>query len=133
MTDKLILAGSILCLVASLALTPSVFASEDIAHMNKVQRPAINEEFDPDFDCIFDVFQLKCVPGSQQECPEGFSAGDPENCYPISQRTESGSHCPKGYHSTDDDETGQCYSNDNGCESDTLIFKRIKQVVWNTN
>lgn len=62
--------------------TQHVFASEDISTMNQGNRPAINEYFDPDQSCLFDVFQLKCVPGSQQECPEGFASADPQNCYP---------------------------------------------------
>jgi hypothetical protein len=44
-------------------------------------RPAINPDFDPDRSCLFDTFQLRCIPGSQQECPEGFGAGDPETCF----------------------------------------------------
>ena len=52
----------------------------------------------------------------QQECPQGFRAAEPENCYP-----EHRDGCPKGYHSTDDDETGQCYDNDEGCNAHTTI------------
>jgi hypothetical protein len=44
-------------------------------------RPQINLEFAPDESCLFDVFQLKCIPGSQQECPEGFGNNDPETCF----------------------------------------------------
>jgi hypothetical protein len=42
---------------------------DDVSDMNKGNRPAINEEFDPDYSCLFDTFQLKCIPGSNQECP----------------------------------------------------------------
>ena len=90
----------ILAIIPVLMLTvPNVYAGGDISGMNQIQRPAINEDFDPDYDCIFDVFQLKCVPGSEQECPESFSSAEPENCYP--KHPEG---CPEGYHGTDDDE-----------------------------
>ena len=95
---------------------PNVYASEDIAHMNQGNRPTINEDFDPDYDCVFDVFLLKCVPGSEQECPEGFRSAEPENCYPVHPEG-----CPEGYHGTDDDETGQCYPNDE-CEYDGYVL-----------
>lgn len=94
---------------------PNVYTSEDIAHIYQGNRPAINPEFDPDESCLFDVFQLKCVPGSQQECPESFASAEPENCYP--KHSEG---CPEGYHGTDDDETGQCYPNSEGCKGYTI-------------
>jgi hypothetical protein len=32
---------------------------------------------------LFDVFQLKCIPGSTQECPEPqFGRNDDETCFP---------------------------------------------------
>jgi hypothetical protein len=34
--------------------------------------------------------------------------------------------CPDGYHSVEDDETGQCYDNDLGCQYDDLIFNEDK-------
>jgi hypothetical protein len=70
--------------------TASVFATEDISNMNQGNRSAINPEFDPDYSCLFDVFQLKCVPGSEQVCPDGFSAGDPENCFPKDEKWKLG-------------------------------------------
>lgn len=105
--------------------TQYVFASEDISTMNQGNRPPINPDFDPDESCLFDVFQLKCVPGSQQECPEGFGAADPDNCFPMIGENGTWA-CPDGYHSVEDDETGQCYSNDEGCEYDDMIFTEDK-------
>ena len=29
--------------------------------------------------------------------------------------------CPEGYHSVEDDDTGQCYSNDDGCPEGTVM------------
>lgn len=35
-------------------------------------RPTINPDFDLDYSCLFDVYQVQCTPGSAQECPENF-------------------------------------------------------------
>lgn len=75
-------------------------------------RPAINPEFAPDRSCLFDVFQDKCVPGTDQECPKDFGINDAGTCFPYVFITEG---CPDGYHSMDDDETGQCYPNSEEC------------------
>lgn len=40
----------------------------DISNMSKQNRPPINEYFAPDESCDFDAYQLKCIPGSEQEC-----------------------------------------------------------------
>jgi hypothetical protein len=29
------------------------------------QRSPVNPDFAPDYDCLFDTFQLKCIPGSE--------------------------------------------------------------------
>ena len=89
----------------------------------KYKRPPINPDFAPDYSCLFDTFQLKCIPGSEQECPEGFGNGDPETCFAetfINGKWEW--KCPKGYHNVDDDETGQCYPNEGGCEYDDMVL-----------
>lgn len=52
-----------------------------------------------------------------------FSAGDPEMCFPKTLVDgEWRWQCPKGYHTVDDDETGQCYSNEGGCEYDDMVL-----------
>ena len=56
--------------------TASVFASEDITSHNKMNRPAINPDFDPDESRNFDVEQPKCIPGSEQDRPEGFGENE---------------------------------------------------------
>lgn len=69
-------------------------------------RPAVNPDFDPDEDCNI-AYELKCIPGSQQDCPEGFHNGEDDVCSPVG--------CQEGYHGVDEDETGLCYPNDEGC------------------
>ena len=79
-------------------------------------RPAVNQDFNPDRSCMFDAFQLKCIPGADQECPDGFGNNDDSTCFFL--HTQG---CPEGYHSTDNDETGQCYSNKEGCNAYVTI------------
>lgn len=86
-------------------------------------RPAINEDFAPDKSCMFDTFQLKCIPGSEQECPEGFGSGDPETCFFMNP-----GGCPEDYHSTDGDETGQCYRNSDNCKEGSSNKQRRRRV-----
>jgi hypothetical protein len=61
---------------------------------------------------------LKCIPGSEQVCPEGFGTNDDETCFSY----EYWEGCPKGYHDREYDETGQCYPNKDGCEWDSYIM-----------
>lgn len=84
-------------------------------------RPAINPDFAPDYSCLFDVYQLKCIPGSEQECPRPqFGQNDDETCFPYEYITEG---CPKGYHSAEYDETGQCYPDTEGCIWDNYVMR----------
>jgi hypothetical protein len=68
----------------------------------KSDRPAINEDFNPDRSCMFDAYQLRCIPGADQVCPEGFGNNDDSTCFFFHKKG-----CPEGYHSTENDETGQ--------------------------
>lgn len=94
----------------------SGFFNEE-GYVNSVQftRPPTNPDFDPDESCLFDAFQLKCVPGSQQECPENFGQNEDSTCVPKHDQ------CPEGYHVEDEDETGQCYPNDE-CDYDGYVL-----------
>jgi hypothetical protein len=83
-------------------------------------RPAINPDFAPDESCDIDLYQLKCIPGSEQDCPEGWQNGEDNICSPSGP-------CPEGYHGADDDETGQCYSNEEGCKG--MISNRIPYIL----
>jgi len=82
----------------------------------KSDRRALNEDFNPDRSCMFDAYQLRCIPGADQVCPEGFSNNDDSTCFFFHN-----GGCPEGYHSTDNDETGQCYSNEEGCNAYVTI------------
>ena len=87
------------------------FYSEDGYLLLQDNRPAINPDFAPDYSCLFDTYQAKCIPGSEQECPEGLGGNnDDETCVPEHDQ------CPEGYNTEDDDETGQCQPNEE-CES----------------
>lgn len=72
----------------------------------------------PDESCLFDVYQIKCqaFPNANEsapaQCPEGFFTNEDEYCVP---NHDEG--CPEGYHSTDEDESGQCYPNNEGCDA----------------
>jgi hypothetical protein len=112
-----------LVIILAIPTSASIFASaDDLASIYKRDRLAINPDFAPDESCLFDVFQDKCVPGSQQECPEGFGTNEDYNCIPLINDGQWG--CPDdGYHSVDNDETGQCYPNsgDSGCKDAYLL------------
>jgi hypothetical protein len=92
------------------------FTERGFVIQSKLDRPAINEDFNPDRSCMFDAYQLRCVPGADQECPEGFGNNDDSTCFFFHKEG-----CPEGYHSTDNDETGQCYSNEEGCNAYVTI------------
>ena len=72
----------------------------------------------PDQSCLFDAYQIKCqaFPNMNEtaraECPERFGTNEGEYCVPNHDQG-----CPEGYHGTDDDETGQCYPNNEGCDA----------------
>ena len=84
-------------------LAPYVYASSSLSN----NQPPINPEFDPDKSCQFDVSQDKCVPGTEQECPEGFGTNDLGTCFPVDENGYA--ICPQGYGLLDDYEDGQCY------------------------
>lgn len=71
----------------------------------KHTRPPINPDFDPDESCKFDSFQIRCQPGSEQECPWGPGTNEDGSCVLDIE-------CPDGYNIADDDETGQCIPNE---------------------
>ena len=66
----------------------------------------LNPYFAPDESCMFDAFQLHCIPGEDQQCPKGFGTNEDGTCF----LTHKGG-CPEGFHWVEDDETGMCYDN----------------------
>ena len=72
---------------------------------------------EPDGDCMFDPSLPKCAPDENGNCPEGFYMNGYEQCFPAHD-----GGCPVGYHSADDDETGRCIPNSEGCPSG-MIFR----------
>ena len=92
------------------------FTEHGFVVQSQSDRPAVNENFNPDRSCMFDAYQLRCIPGATQECPEGFGNNEDSTCFFLHREG-----CPEGYHSTDDDETGQCYSNEEGCNAYVTI------------
>ena len=78
----------------------------------------------PDESCLFDITQIKCLPfPGEDKCPVGFGNNEDGRCIP---RTLVNGEwewvCPEGYHDVDDDESGQCYPNSEGCESDEYVL-----------
>jgi hypothetical protein len=69
-------------------------------------RPAINPDFAPDEECNLGYY-LKCLPGTAQECPEGYHNGEDNSCSPV--------ECQEGYHEEEDNESGLCYPDSEGC------------------
>lgn len=63
---------------------------------------------------------MKCIRGSEQECPENFGNNDDSTCFPLDENGDW--VCPEGYHNVDDEETGQCYPNEEGCEYDDYVL-----------
>ncbi len=124
MNNKLIFLGLIIPVL--MLLLPNAYASDFSSH-NQRDRPAINPDFDPDQSCNFDAYQLKCIPGSEQDCYdiEGFAQNEDYTCH------VSGP-CPEGYHGRDDDETGQCYPDSEGCEWDGYVMLEREDGKGNT-
>ena len=67
-----------------------------------------NETEGPDGDCLYNASLPKCDPDSDGNCPDDFNLNEDGNCFPDHHETG----CPEGTHGVDDDETGQCYKDD---------------------
>ena len=92
------------------AITNST-SNVDVPLYKQIEQLRINPYFAPDESCMFDAYQLQCIPGEDQECPKGFGGNEDSTCFV----DHSDIGCPKGYHSADDDETGQCYPDTEPC------------------
>ena len=65
-----------------------------------------NNNKGPDRDCLFNASLPKCDPDKDGNCPDDFNLNEDGNCFPDHH------DCPDGTHGVDDDETGQCYKDD---------------------
>lgn len=74
----------------------------------------------PDNDCLFHPNLPKCA-SDNGVCPDGFFQNEDANCVP-----EHPNGCPEGYHSHEDDETGQCIPNDVACEPGYVLITENK-------
>jgi hypothetical protein len=82
----------------------------------QIQNLIENPFFAPDGSCLFDVYQLHCIPGDHQECPEGFGNNKDGTYFPMTMVNGTWEReCPPEYHSEQDDETGQCYPDTEPC------------------
>lgn len=100
---------------------PSV-SSPIIPNPNPNPNPVTNPEPNPanpvvggpDDSCLFHPDQLKCK-SDGGNCPAGFFQNGKDSCVPNHEQ------CPKGFHSHEDDETGQCIPNSKPCEKGFII------------
>jgi hypothetical protein len=99
-----------------IAETTTGFTDDDFTP-NRADRAAINPDFDPDESCLYDAYQKRCIPGSEQPCPKPqFGNNEDNTCWPKTFiNGEWKRQCPDDYHTTDGDETGQCYPNSSDC------------------
>jgi len=73
----------------------------------------------PDEDCLFDPSMPKCAPDENGNCPEGFGMNEDGQCFPRGG-------CPDGYHRVDDDESGRCIPNSDGCTQGMIFRPNMK-------
>jgi hypothetical protein len=81
--------------------------------------PESSNVFAPDKSCLFNVNQPICIPPEGVDCPEGFGTNDDGYCFPFNELGEW--ECPQGYHSIEDDETGQCYPDSQPCPVNSIM------------
>lgn len=81
--------------------------------------PIVADKSQPDGDCLFDPSLLKCAPDENRNCPEGFGMNEDGQCFPRGG-------CPDGYHRVDDDESGRCIPNSDGCPPGMIFRPNMK-------
>jgi hypothetical protein len=123
MTTKIVMIGMMI-MITTLAVPNVAYASmqQDLSEeeresgfydeegypLNTQDRPVVNPAFDPDEDCNL-AYELKCLPGAEQECPEGWDNGEDNVCSPDG--------CEEGYVEADEEEHGLCNITYEECES----------------
>ena len=103
-------------IIIMMVSVPSVNAiTNSTSNVNKPLHQQITElitnpYFAPDASCDFDAYQLHCIPGEDQDCYdiEGFNQNEDGTCHLSGE-------CVDGYHSAQDDESGQCYPDTEPC------------------
>jgi hypothetical protein len=83
--------------------------------------------FNPDQGCLFNVDQPKCTPPEGVDCPEDFGTNEDGQCFPLNE--DGDWECPPDYHSVDDDETSQCYPNNEGCPDGMVLREDEESCV----
>jgi hypothetical protein len=90
---------------------------------SKVNTNATTTQGGPDQDCLFDPGLPKCVPGPDGKCPDGFAMNEDGQCFPRGG-------CPHGYHRVEDDESGRCISNTEGCPEGMIFTPSMKSCEY---
>jgi hypothetical protein len=88
------------------------------AHECELPEPVSREL--PDNDCLFNMELAKCA-SVNGECPDGFGMNEDYRCF-----KEHPNGCPDGYHTTEDDETGECNLNSECVDDDYLLVNDDK-------
>ena len=90
---------------------------------NNSTTPNAAQTLSPDGDCLFNPDLPKCALGPDGKCPEGFGMNGDDQCIP-----DGG--CPEGYHRVDDNETGRCISNTEGCPEGMIFYPDKKNCGY---
>ena len=94
---------------ASVYATTNSTSNVDKPLYRQIGELRLNPYFAPDESCDFDAYQLHCIPGEDQDCQDvGFVGNEDGTCHLVGD-------CPPGYHSAQDDESGQCYPDTEPC------------------
>ena len=105
------------CFLRKECLSISIFGCEEYFEYAKTGGP--------DESCLFDISQIKCLPfpsmndTQRAQCSEGFWPNEDDRCVP-----EHDEGCPEVFHSTDEDESGQCYTYTKGCEYEGFVLTK---------
>jgi hypothetical protein len=74
------------------------------------------------------IYLIKCLPDPiTDECPPDFGDNEDGRYFPAPNGEWK---CPEGYHGTDDDESGQCYPNSEGCNAWILAYEGDDKVEY---
>lgn len=80
----------------------------------------------PEGDYLFNPGLPKCVRGPDGDCSDGFATNEDGQCFPRGG-------CPEGYHGVEDDESGRCISNTEGCPEGMILTTSKKSCEYREN